>query len=332
MSSDARLPRRRPHRVSIVTFPDAQILDVTGPLEVFSRAARWLRDEGRARRLPYVVEILAREAGPVRMSSGLELVAARAWRDADDVDTLLISGGIGCGEAAQDAELVSWIRAQEARVTRLGSICTGAMILAATGLLDGRRATTHWNWCDALERDHPRIEVDRDALFVRQGRIYTAAGVTAGMDLALAMVEDDWGRDAALQTARELVMYLKRPSGQPQVSAHLAVQEATRQRFRDLERWILDHPDAELTVERLAARVAMSPRHFARVFAQETGTSPAKFVAAARLELARRRLEESELTLDAVARECGYVTSENMRRAFKRRLGLSPREYRKRIR
>ena len=206
------------------------------------------------------------------------------------------------------------------------------MILAETGLLDGRRATTHWNWCDALEHDHPRVEVDRDALFVRQGKIYTAAGVTAGMDLALAMVEDDWGRDAALQTARELVMYLKRPSGQPQVSTHLAVQEATRQRFRDLERWILDHPNAELTVEQLASRVAMSPRHFARVFAQETGTTPAKFVAAARLELARRRLEESELPVDAVARECGYLTAENMRRAFKRRLGLTPREYRKRIR
>ena len=174
------------------------------------------------------------------------------------------------------------------------------------------------------------MEVERDALFVRQGKIYTAAGVTAGMDLALAMVEDDWGRDAALATARELVMYLKRPAGQPQVSAHLAIQEATRQRFRDLERWILDHLDAELSAGRLAERVAMSPRHFARVFGEQTGTTPAKFVASARLELARRRLEESELPLAAVARECGYGTAENMRRAFKRRLGMTPREYRNR--
>ncbi len=322
----------RPHRVSLITFSDAQILDVTGPLEVFSRAARWLRDEGHARKLPYVVEILAREAGPVTMSSGIELVAARAWRDADDVDTLLISGGIGCGEAARDEELVAWLREQEPRVERLGSICTGAVILAETGLLDGRRATTHWHWCDALQRDYPRVEVERDALFVRQGKLYTAAGVTAGMDLALAMVEDDWGRDAALATARELVMFLKRPGGQPQVSAHLAVQEATRQRFRDLERWILDHLGEELRGERLAARVAMSPRHFARVFVEQTGTTPAKFVAAARLELARRRLEESELPVAAVARECGFGTAENMRRAFKRRLGMTPREYRNRCR
>ena len=154
----------RPHRVSLITFPAAQILDVTGPLEVFSRAARWLYDEGRAPFPPYTVEILARDAGPVRMSSGLELVAARSWRDADDVDTLLISGGIGCGEAARDTELVAWIGAQESRATRLGSICTGAMILAKTGLLNGRRATTHWNWCDVLERDHPQVEVERDAL------------------------------------------------------------------------------------------------------------------------------------------------------------------------
>ncbi len=154
----------------------------------------------------------------------------------------------------------------------------------------------------------------------------------AGMDLALAMVEDDWGRDAALGTARELVMFFKRPSGQPQVSAHLAVQEATRQRFRDLERWILDHLVEELTVERLAARIAMSPRHFARVFAQETGSTPAKFVATARLELARQRLEESELSVSAVARECGFGTAENMRRAFQRRLGVTPRDYRNRLR
>ncbi len=321
-----------PHRVSLVTFPDAQILDVAGPLEVFSRAARWLRDEGHTRTLPYRVEVLAKEAGPVAMSSGLELVAARSWRDAGDVDTLLISGGIGCDAAARDRELVAWIREREPRVARLGSICTGATILAETGLLDGRRATTHWHWCDRLESDYPRVEVERDALFVRQGKIYTAAGVTAGMDLALAMVEDDWGRDAALATARELVMFLKRPSGQPQVSAHLAVQEATRRRFRDLERWILDHLGEELWVERLAARVAMSPRHFARTFARETGTTPAKFVASARLEQARRRLEESELTAAAVARECGFGSAESMRRAFKRRLGVTPREYRNRFR
>jgi transcriptional regulator GlxA family with amidase domain len=315
-----------------VTYPDAQVLDVTGPLEVFSRSARWLRDEGRTRGLCYEIELLAREPGPVRMSSGLELVASSAYRDAGEIDTLLIGGGIGAVEAARDRELLDWVREREPRVSRLASICTGATVLAAAGLLDGREATTHWSWCERTARDYPAVTVQPDALYVKSGKIWTSAGVTAGMDLALAMVEEDWGRDVALETARELVMFLKRPGGQSQFSSHLAAQEADRDQLRDLQRWILDHFDADLCVERLADRVHMSPRNFARMFVRETGRTPAKFVEVARVDEARRRLEESELPVTAIARDCGFGSAETMRRTFQRRLRVVPRDYRLRFR
>ena len=323
--------RVRPHRVSLLTYPDAQVLDVTGPLEVFSRSARVLRDEGRVRGLCYEVEILAKEAGPVRMSSGLELVASRAFRDADDIDTLLLGGGIGVDDAIADPEILDWVRETASRVQRVASICTGAVILAEVGLLDGKEATTHWSWCDRMARAYPDVSVLPDALYVRSGKIYTSAGVTAGMDLALALVEEDWGRDVALATARELVMFLKRPGGQSQFSSHLAAQESDRVQIRDLQRWILDHLDGDLRVERLADQIHMSPRNFARVFTRETGGTPAKFVETARLEEARRRLEESDLPVDAIARRCGFGTAETMRRTFQRRLGVVPRDYRVRF-
>ncbi len=322
---------RWPHRVAMVTFPGAQILDVTGPLEVFARSARWLRDEGHTRDMCYEIELLAKEPGPIRMSSGLELVAVRALRDAGEIDTLLVCGGIGAVDAIRDGELIDWIRERYPRAARLASICTGSMILAETGLLDGLEATTHWSWCDRLARNYPMVRVQADALYVQCGNIYTSAGVTAGMDLALALVEQDWGRDVALATARELVMFLKRPGGQSQFSSHLAAQEAERDQLRDLQRWILEHLGDDLRVERLADRVHMSPRNFARTFVRETGGTPAKFVETARLDEARRRLEESELPISTIARECGFGTSETMRRTFQRRLGVVPRDYRVRF-
>jgi transcriptional regulator GlxA family with amidase domain len=321
----------RPHRVAAVTFPGGQVLDVTGPLEVFSRAERFLRDEGRTTEPVYQVEVLARRAGPVPMSSGIELVARRSLQTTISIDTLIVCGGIGTDAALRDHELIAWLRRQHSRVKRLASVCTGAFLLAEAGLLDGRRATTHWSWCDRLAREYPGVEVVPDAIYVRDDGLYTSAGVTAGIDLALAMVEEDWGREVALGVARELVVFLKRPGGQSQFSRHLATLQPAPRPLRELELWALENLTADLSVEALAARVHMSPRNFARVFRRETGTTPAKFVEVARVEEARRRLEITPLTTAAIATGCGFGTTESMRRAFLRHLGIGPAEYRRRF-
>lgn len=322
---------RAPHRVVMLAYPDAQILDITGPLEVFSRAARWLRDEGRITELAYSVEIVAASAGPVRMSSGLEIVAGRSFRKAKRIDTLLVSGGIGYAEACNDAGLIKWLRWQQPRVRRMASICTGALILARAGLLRGRRATTHWSYCDALRDADAAVEVDPDAIYVQQGNLYTSAGVTAGMDLALALVEEDWGRETALAVAQALVMYLKRPGGQSQFSSLMAAQESASDPFRELQIWIHAHLHEDLSVERLAAKRAMSPRNFARAFLREVGETPAKYIEHARLEAARRELAESRIGVDQVAARCGFGTAETMRRTFIRHLCISPHDYRHRF-
>lgn len=319
------------HRVVMLAYPDAQILDITGPLEVFSRAARWLRDEGRTQKLAYSVEIVAARAGPVRMSSGLELVASRSYRQARKIDTLMVSGGIGYANACEDAALIGWLQRQQPRVQRMASICTGALILAEAGLLHGRRATTHWDYCEVLSRQHADVAVDPDAIYVQQGNLYTSAGVTAGMDLALALVEEDWGREAALAVAQALVMYLKRPGGQSQFSSLMAAQESLSDPFRELQIWIHAHLHEDLSVERLAAKRAMSPRNFARAFLREVGETPAKYIAHARLETARRELAESRKGMDQVAARCGFGTAETMRRTFIRHLRVSPHDYRQRF-
>jgi transcriptional regulator GlxA family with amidase domain len=320
-------------RVAMLAFPDVQVLDVMGPLEVFSRTARWLRDEGLRRDLVYTVEIVGLERGAFRTSSGLRLYADRAIAEVGrGVDTLLIAGGIGVRRYRGNAALLRWIRRQAGLVRRLASVCTGAFFLAEAGLLAGRRATTHWHSCDEFARAFPDIEVEPDTIFVRDGSLYTSAGVTAGMDLALALVEEDFGRGVALAAARELVMFLKRPGGQAQFSAQLSVQLAEHEPLRDLQAWIVEHPDAGLTVEALAARVAMSPRNFSRVFAREAGATPARFVEQVRVEAARRLLEESNASTDEIATRCGFGTAETMRRAFLRTLRTSPREYRNRCR
>jgi transcriptional regulator GlxA family with amidase domain len=327
----AAIHSRRPHQVAAVTFTGGQILDVTGPLEVFSRAERWLRDEGRATEPVYRVEVLAKKAGPVAMSSGVELVARRAIGTSAAIDTLIVCGGIGTNEALRDRELIAWLERQPSRVKRFASVCTGALLLAEAGLLDGRRATTHWASCDRLAREYPEVEVVPDAIFVRDGGIYTSAGVTAGIDLALAMVEEDWGREVALGVARELVVFLKRPGGQSQFSRHLAALQPAPRPIRELEVWVLENLAADLSVEALAERIHMSPRNFARVFRREAGSTPAKFVELARVEEARRRLEQTPSTTAAIATACGFGTTESMRRAFLRHLGIGPAEYRRRF-
>ena len=316
----------------MLAFPGVQALDVVGPLEVFGRAARWLREERGDSGQAYATLVIARRRGPLASSSGYSLVADRALsRLREPVDTLLVAGGQGVRALLDDRALHAWLRAARRRVRRFGSVCTGALLLARAGLLDGRRATTHWRSCAQLAAEHPEVRVEPDRIFVRDRGVYTSAGVTAGMDLALALVEEDHGCEVALHVARELVLFLRRPGGQSQFSAQLAVQAADREPLRELQAWIADHLDEDLAVPTLAARVAMSPRNFARVFSREVGVTPARFVEAARVEAARRRLEEARNGIDAVAAECGFGTAESMRRAFRRRLRIPPSAYRHRF-
>ncbi len=322
-----------PRRIVLVAFENAQILDVTGPLEIFSGASRKLAAERPSEPPPYAIEIAALRRGPLRCSSGLRVVADRSLAEVRGaVDTLLVAGGMGVEAALGDVRYSSAIRRIAARARRVASVCTGAFLLAEAGLLDGRQATTHWEVCDRLASRYPRVRVDPNPIFVRDGSVYSSAGVTAGMDLALALVEEDLGREIALHVARQMVLFLRRPGGQSQFSAQLAMQQADREPVRDLQTWIADHPDADLSVDRLASRAAMSPRNFARVFRREIGATPGRFVERVRVEAARRRLEESSHGVDAIATQCGFGTAESMRRAFLRTLRVSPSAYRSRFR
>jgi transcriptional regulator GlxA family with amidase domain len=317
----------------MVGFADAQMLDISGPLEVFSRAARLLTDEARTGPLPYEIELVGLERGLLTTSSGLQLVCARAFSDVrGGVDTLLVCGGRGIVQALGNRALIAWLKRMAPRVRRLASVCTGAFLLAEAALLDGKRATTHWSACARLAERYPRVTVDPDPIFIRQGSVYTSAGVTAGMDLALALVEEDHGARLARQVARELVMFLQRPGGQAQFSAQLMDSlDDDGAPLAELTAWMADHPGADLSVARLAQRVAMSPRNFARVFRRRTGMTPARFVARLRLEAARRKLEQSGAKVDAVAAACGFGTAESMRRAFQRILRVAPTAYRSRF-
>jgi transcriptional regulator GlxA family with amidase domain len=325
------MSRARTRRVAVVAFPRVQILDVTGPLEVFARTARLLRDRGRSDDA-YSVAILASKRGPLVASSGLTIVADRAFARAGALDTLLVAGGIGTADAARDRSLVAWLRRTRPRVRRFGSVCTGAFVLAAAGLLDGKRATTHWQQCAALAERFAAIDVEPDAIFVKDGATYTSAGVTAGMDLALAMVEEDHGREVALDVARQLVLFLRRPGGQSQFSAQLAAQVAEREPLRDLQAYIVEHVGADLSIDACARRVGMSARNFGRVFAREVGKTPAAFVEAARIDAARRMLEDTGDGIDGIAIAAGFGSSETMRRAFVRAMGTTPGDYRRRFR
>jgi len=319
-------------RIAALAYPDVQILDVTGPLEVFSRTSRWLRDHGHRPDDAYQVEILGLERGPFPASSGIQLVADRAYAEVKGgIDTLLIAGGRGVTQHWKDRSLVGWIRAQARSVRRLASVCTGAFFLAEAGLLNGRRATTHWGSCSELARRYPRVTVEPDTIYVHEGAVWTSAGVTAGMDLAPALVEEDYGRDVALAVARELVVFLRRPGGQSQFSAQLSVQMAEREPLQELQSFIVDHPHEDLSVPTLARRVAMSPRNFARVFTREVGMTPARFVASARVETARRLLEDSTEGLEAICAKSGLGTAESMRRTFLRFVGVAPGHYRERF-
>ena len=327
-----RVPSARTRRIAMLAHPDIQILDVTGPLEVFSRTSRHLRDRGLRKDDAYSVEIIGLERGAFEASSGLRLYADRGFKDVGrGIDTLLIAGGLGTSRFHKHPGLKRWIQKQAGYVRRLASVCTGAFFLAEAGLLKGRHATTHWAACEELAKEYPGVFVESDRLFIREGSIYTAAGVTAGIDLALALVEEDLGRETALAVARQLVMFLRRPGGQAQFSAQLAVQMAEREPLRELQAFILENPAANLSVGTLARRMAMSPRNFARVFTREIGTTPARFITSVRVETARRLLEETTEDLETICVRSGLGSTESMRRAFLRSVGVAPGQYRERF-
>jgi transcriptional regulator GlxA family with amidase domain len=308
-------------KVIVLAFPGVQSLDLTGPVEVFAAAG------------DYAVEVVAPAPGLLRAQSGLGIWAERAIAAVTGpLDTLVIAGGEGTRPLIRDAELIEAVRRLAPSTRRIASVCTGAFVLAEAGLLDGRRATTHWGSCELLASRYPDVHVDPDPIFVRDGETWTSAGVTAGIDLALAMVEDDLGRDAALAIARRFVVFLKRPGGQSQFSAQLAGQFAEQPPLRDLQGWVVEHLADHLTVEHLAAQVAMSPRNFSRAFRREVGVTPARFVERVRVESARRRLEDSIASVDEIAAACGFGTAETMRRSFLRVLRVTPSDYRYRFR
>jgi transcriptional regulator GlxA family with amidase domain len=315
-------------RVAVIAVPGAQSLDVLGPVEVFHAASRIAEARGAAG--GYEVTVASPGGGDLALSNGLRLGTDPLPGPRAAIDTIVMAGGEGARLVARDAEVVRWLRRATPRARRVASVCTGAFVLARAGLLDGRSATTHWAWCDALAREHPAVRVDGEPIYVRDGDVWTSAGVTAGMDLALALVEDDLGPEIALEAARWLVLFLKRPGGQAQFSAGLAAQAPVRAPLRRLQGWMNDNLDADLSVGALAARACLSDRQFARAWRAETGVTPAAYVEALRVERARTLLEGGA-AVDAAARAAGFASAEVLRRVFHRRLGVGPAAYRERF-
>jgi transcriptional regulator GlxA family with amidase domain len=325
MSTDHGSPAEEPvigPRIVVVGFASAQILDITGPLEVFSSASRFLPIA------PYATEIVSSGGGLVLSSSGLDFASTPIEEVDGPIDTLVVSGGRDMELAAADTKLVDNIRRLAGQSRRVTSVCSGAFLLAAAGLLEGRRATTHWAECTLLERNYPTVSVEPDSIYVHDGNVWTSAGVTAGIDLALALVADDHGRQAAAIVARRLVVYLRRSGGQAQFSPLLAAQSANDEPIRDLLEWLPDHLTDDLSIPSMSARTHLSERQFSRLFKAEVGTTPADHVEAVRLETACRLLETTLSPIDQIARRCGFGTPETMDRAFRRRLNTTPTDHR----
>jgi transcriptional regulator GlxA family with amidase domain len=319
-----------PRRVVMVAMPCQEVVEIGGVLDALHAANRILADAG-APDPGYLAEVVS-PVVTVRAWTGLRMVAERSFRNVRGlVDTLIVTGIDGPEDARRYPDLVRWLARIAPRTRRIAGLCTGAYVLAEAGLLDGRRATTHWADCDALAQRYPRVLVDSDPIYVRDGHVYTSAGATAGLDLLLALIEEDLGRRVALGVARRMVLFLKRPGGQAQFSAQLSGQLAEREPLRELQAWVLDHPSADCTVEALARRVHMSPRNFFRVFVRQVGTTPARFVERARVEAARRLLEATSRGVSDVAEACGFGGAETMRLAFRRTLGVNPAAYRSRF-
>jgi transcriptional regulator GlxA family with amidase domain len=319
--------------ILFVAYPGTGLLDLTGPQTAFWAAQRHIDVAGRDL-LPYEGQTVSVQGGPVRTEEGVVIeTLPMSMFDERGIDTIVVPGAAGIAGILDGlGPTVDWIRRTSRRARRTVSVCTGAFLLAEAGLLDGRRAATHWALCDLLEQRFPAVTVDRDAIFVRQEHIWTSAGVTAGIDLALALVEEDFGRAVAMDLARDLVVFMKRPGGQSQYSQLLQAQSRDSADFDELHAWIVDNLyDAELSVERLAERARMSARNFARVYKEKTGRTPAKALERFRVEAACRMLEQSTRNLEQIAQQCGFGDEERMRVTFQRHLDMTPSEYRRRM-
>ncbi len=324
-------PSPQPLRVVLLTMPCTEAVDVVGALDVFL-ATNIILKTTSGRGPAYAPEIVSAESGVVCAWPGLQLVADRPYESIDGpIDTLIVGPFDDPDLARRDRRLLAWLRRVARRSRRVVSFCSGAFLLAEAGLLDGRRATTHWTFCAELTRRYPRVTVDPEPIYVRDRGTYTSAGSTASMDLVLGLVEEDLGRRVANAVALRLVLFLKRPGGQAQMSVQLSTQLAERQPLRDLQAWVADHPGEDLDIQTLAHRVAMSPRNFFRVFSREVGVTPARFVERARVEAARRLLEETARGVNDIAARCGFGSAETMRGAFQRVLRVSPLGYRTRL-
>jgi transcriptional regulator GlxA family with amidase domain len=322
---------QQPRTVLFVAFPEVGLLDLTGAQTVFWAASRCMEERGLSGYDRYTTSM---DGGLIYSVEGVgvQTTALSKFKN-HTIDTIVVPGSPHITDVLENsALLVDWLRRFAGKSRRIASVCSGAFLLAQAGLLEGKRAATHWAMCDMLEERFPAISIDRDAIFVQQGKMWTSAGVSAGIDLALAMVEADCGRDIAMKVARELVVFLKRPGGQSQFSELLQSQTQDSPAFDSLHAWIADNLASEqLTVDFLAQKVSMSPRNFARVYKQKTGRTPAKAVEIFRLEAARRLLEESGRNVDQIARQCGFGDEERMRITFQRNLAVSPSDYRKRF-
>ena len=324
-------PRSSPNRIRVIdvlTYPAVQLLDVTGPVQVFASANDLVVAAGG--RPPYLLKVVAESGNGGTTSAGVTLAAGPLTQVGEALDTLLVAGGEGAEAATENPVLVEWVQQRAARARRVASVCTGAFLLAAAGLLDGRRAATHWKYCTRLAQRFPSVHVEPDPIFLRDGPIWTSAGVTAGIDLALALVEEDLGRSVALAVARYLVVFLKRPGGQAQFSASLALQIA-EDKFGALHDWINAHLADDLSLSVLADRAGMSERSFSRHYAEATGQTPARAVERLRVEAARRLLSESRTPVKRIANRCGFGSEETMRRSFVRLLAVTPQDYRDRF-
>jgi len=318
------MPKTR--TVAIVAMPGVQLLDVSGPLDVFAEA------NVQAGRPAYRLLVLSSKPGHIRSSSGARLAADHMIGDSfnEPIDTLLVAGCPNAADERPQPAVLDWLRRTAPRTRRFGSVCSGAFLLASAGLLNGHRVTTHWAVARQLAERYPQVKVDEDAIHVRDGKVRTAAGVTAGLDLALALVEEDLGRDVAMRIASQLVMFFKRPGGQLQFSRKGEAAPVGRSALQEIQRWIAANPGLDHSVASLAQRMELSPRHFARLFRDEVGTTPAAWVEAARVTSARAMLEDGHDSPKQVAARCGFADADVLRRAFARNVGVTPAEYRKR--
>jgi transcriptional regulator GlxA family with amidase domain len=328
MPNSPRSPPNPLRIIEILTYPAVQLLDVTGPVQVFASANDIVARAGGTP--PYLLRVVTPGGDRVTASAGLALAAGPLTAPTDALDTLLVAGGEGAEAAAEDPLLIDWVRQRAARARRVASVCTGAFLLAEAGLLDGRRAATHWMYCARLAHRFPAVRVETDPIYIRDGTVWTSAGVTAGIDLVLALVQADLGRAIALAVARYLVVFLKRPGGQAQFSAALALQ-AAEDKFDALHDWISAHLTGDLSLAVLADQAGMSERSFSRHYAEATGQTPARAIERLRVEEARRLLSESRLPLKRIAQRCGFGSEETLRRSFARLLEVTPQDYRARF-